>query len=90
MSRMKNFLKSIKNKVIKRREERTEHKASSKDLVFIESTDEQTTNPLPYVKIITRYHFMTAQSFPPSIRLKRKDCLRCLSFAQFLTNNCSV
>jgi hypothetical protein len=90
MSRMKKFFKSIKNKVIKRRNERTERKTSSEDLVFIASTDEQTTNPLPCVTIITRYHFMTAQSFPPPIRYKRKDCLRCLSFAQFLTNYCSV
>jgi hypothetical protein len=87
---MKKFFKSIKNKVIKGRNERTERKTSSEDLVFIESTDEQTTNPLPYVKIITRYHFMTSESFPPPIRHKRKDCLRRLSFAQFLTNNCSV
>lgn len=90
MSRMKKFFKSIKNKVIKRPNQRTEHKTSSQDLVFIESTDEQKTNPLPYVTIITRYNFMTAQSFPPPIRYKRKDCLRRLSFAQFLTNNCSV
>jgi hypothetical protein len=76
MSRMKRFFKSIKNKVIIGRNERTEHKTSSEDLVFIESTDEQTINPLPYVKIITRYHFMTAQSFPPPIRHERKDCLR--------------
>ncbi len=72
MSRMKKFFKSIKNKVIKRRNERTEHKTSSEDFKFIESTDEQTTNPLPYVKNITRYHFMSAQSFPPPIRHKRK------------------
>jgi hypothetical protein len=87
---MKKFFKSIKNKVIKRRNERTERKTSSEDLVFIESTDEQTNNPLPYVKIMTRYHFMTSESFPPPIRHKRKDCLKRLSFAQFLTNNCSV
>jgi hypothetical protein len=90
MSRIKKFFKSIKNKVVKRRNERTEHKTSSEDLVFIESTDEQKTNPLPYVTVITKYHFMTAQSFPPPIRHKRKDCLRRLSFSQFLTNNCSV
>jgi hypothetical protein len=33
---------------------------------------------------------MSAQSFPPPIRYERKDCLKRLSFAQFLTNNCSV
>ncbi len=90
MSRMKKFFKSIKNKVIKGRNERTERKTSSRDSVFVESTDEQTTNPFPYVKIITRYHFMTSEPFAPSIRHKRKDCLKRLSFAQFLTNNCSV
>ncbi len=90
MSRIKKFFKSIKNKVIKRRNERTEHKTSSEDLVFIESTDEQTTKALPFVTIITRYHFMTAQSFPPPIRYRRKECLRRLSFAQFLANDCSV
>jgi hypothetical protein len=87
---MKKFFKSIKNKVIKRRNETTEHKTSSEDLVFIASTDEQKTNPLPYVTVNMRYHFMSAQSFPPPIRHKRKDCLRRLSFAQFLRNNCSV
>ncbi len=90
MSRMKKFFKSIKNKVIKRRNERTEHKTSSEDLVFIESTDEQKTNPLPYVTFNTRYHFVSAECLPPPIRQKRKDCLRRLSFAQFLTKYCSV
>ncbi len=33
---------------------------------------------------------MSPQSFPSPIRHKRKDCLRRLSFAQFLRNNCSV
>jgi hypothetical protein len=33
---------------------------------------------------------MSAQSFPPPIRHKRKHCLRRLSFAQFFTNYCSV
>jgi hypothetical protein len=33
---------------------------------------------------------MTSESFPPPIRHKRKDCLRRLSFSQFLKNNCSV
>jgi hypothetical protein len=33
---------------------------------------------------------MTSESFPPPIRHKRKDCLRRLSFAQFLKNYCSV
>ncbi len=89
MSRIKKFFKSINNKVIKRRNETTEHKTSSEDLVFIASTDEQKTYPLPYVTINKRYHFMSAQSFPPPIRHKRKDRLRRLSFAQFLRNNCS-
>ncbi len=90
MSRIKKFFKSIKNKVIKRRNETTEHETSSEDLVFIESTDEQKTYPLPYETINTRNGFMSAQSFPPPIRHKRKHWLRRFSFARFLRNDCSV